>query len=135
MYNNIRHPIQTFKFQNYLESLGYNLHIICITICITIFIILPDPFNRVNFKSPISRVPKLFGIHFLLGLIGNTLAYNLYIVVYLQQVPFSYKSIILLRHSDTFFFIEVFQFSKELPKYRSNSSAQQYVEHNFKGIE
>ena len=47
--------------------------------------------NRVNLKSPISQVPKLFTIYRLLGLIGDTWDYSLYIKGYVQQVPFSHN--------------------------------------------
>ena len=48
----------------------------------------PDTVNIGNIWSPTSQVPKLFGIHHLLGLIRNTLGYNLYMVRYLKLVPF-----------------------------------------------
>ena len=49
----------------------------------------PDTVIIGIFWSSISQVPKLFGICHLLCLIRDTLGYNLYIVEYLQQVPFS----------------------------------------------
>ena len=65
--------------------------------------------SKEGLKDTTSQDPKLFGIYHLLCSIGNSLGYNMY--------------------------IEVFQFSKELPKYRGNCSTQECVEHNFKGME
>ena len=69
-----------------------------------------------DFSSPISQVPKLFGIYHLLDFIRDSLGYNLYLVEYLQKVPF-YHNIDrpIPRHSESFF-VEVFEISKELPQ-------------------
>ena len=51
----------------------------------------PDTVNLGNNWSPISQVRILFGIYHLLGFISDTLSYNLYIIGYLQQIPFSHN--------------------------------------------
>ena len=76
-----------------------------------------DTVNIGNIRSPISQVPKLFGIYHLLGFIRGTLDYNLYIVGYVQQVPFSHN----IDHPNTFpdilihFLLKFSNFQKNYP--------------------
>ena len=132
------------EFQNCLiirffrNTLGYNLYIVghvqqaLFFHNIHHFSLYPETVNIGNIWSKISELLKLFGI---LCLIGDTLGYNLYNVGYLQQAPFPTISIILyFHHIDLLHFLLSFQFSKELPKYRSNCSTPECVKHNFKGM-
>ena len=51
-----------------------------------------DTVNTGNFWSSISQFPKLFLIYHLLGFIRDTLHHKLYIVGYMQQVPFFHNN-------------------------------------------
>ena len=51
----------------------------------------PNTVNIGNIWNPISQVLKLFRIYHLLGLMRDILGYNLYMLEYLQHVPFSYN--------------------------------------------
>ena len=92
----------------------------------------PDFVNIDNIWSRITQVLKLFGIYHWLGIIRGTLGYSMYLMGYVQQVPFFHNIHHPSYYKDTVNLGKIWSPIFQVPKL---FGTQECVRHNFKGLE